>query len=501
MRLCWLVPVVVTLAGCASRDRAPVVATGSDATASPVAVQPQRGWDDAILYFVILDRFADGDPANNPDVDLTGKGTFHGGDLAGLIAHLDEIAGLGATALWITPVVQQIPGPVSGAGFFDWGYHGYWADDFEKVDPRFGTEEQLAALVKACHARGMKILLDVVYNHAGYESQYLQTHGRDWLRFGSQCGTDDLTMCLSELPDFKTEKVEVANYLLGAHLDRARRVGLDGFRLDTVKHVSHEFWQEHRRRAETLMGPSFFLLGEVWGGDAQSLDPWFAGDEMDAGLDFSLQGSATGWLLGRGRPVAFDRYLTQREQVRDGYLVSTYLSSHDTEGALVTLGGDLDLFRLAVVLQMTARGMPCIFYGEEVGRVSGAWPENRGDMPWGDRGVLPGAGVARDEALREFYRQLIAIRRAHPAIWRGERQGLDFGTDHLVFARRDAKSDDAVLVAVNRGQSEAVATVAAPAGWAGKVVTDYLTGRDVAVREGQATLVMPPRSALIVGPK
>ncbi len=501
MRLCWLLPVLLTLAGCAPRDRVPVATAAPGGSSAPVKVEPQRGWDDAILYFVIVDRFADADSTNNPDVDLAGKGTFHGGDLAGLIANLDEIASLGATALWLTPVVKQIPGPVSGAGFFDWGYHGYWADDFEQIDPRFGTEAQLGALVKACHARGMKVLLDVVYNHAGYESQYLQTHGRAWLRFGSECGTDDLTMCLSELPDFKTEKVEVANYLLGAHLDRARRVGLDGFRLDTVKHVSHEFWQEHRRRTARLMGPTFFLLGEVWGGDAQSLDPWFANDEMDAGLDFSLQGSVTGFLLGRGRPVAFDRYLTQREQVREGYVLSPYLSSHDTEGALVTLGGDKDLFRLAVVLQMTARGMPCIYYGEEVGRTIGAWPENRSDMPWGDRGISPGLGVARDEGLREFYRQLIAIRRAHPAIWRGEREGLDFGADHLVFARRDQESGDAVLVAVNRGQTAVEARVAAPAAWAGKVVTDYLTGREVAVGVGQATLVVPPRSALIVGPR
>jgi alpha-amylase len=115
--------------------------------------------------------------------------------------------------------------------------------------------------------------------------------------------------------------------------------------------------------------------------------------------------------------------------------------------------------------------------------------------------VLPGAGVARDEELRDFYRRLIAIRRAHPAIWRGEREGLDFGADHLVFARRDSVSGDAVLVAVNRGRSEAVADVAAPAGWAGAAVVDYLAGREVTVRDGRAALVVPARSALIVGPR
>ncbi len=467
----------------------------------PVTVTPQQSWDDAILYFVILDRFVDGDPTNDTNVELGGKGTFHGGDLAGLIARLDEISSLGATALWVTPVVTQIPGFVSGAGFPDWPYHGYWADDFQTVDPRFGTEAQLKLLADACHARGMKLLLDVVYNHCGYDSHYIKDKGRAWLRFGSQCGNDDLTMCLSGLPDFKTENPEVRDYLMDAHLGRARRTGIDGFRLDTVKHVSHDFWDEHRRRTRTELGHDFFLIGEVWGGDAQNLDPWFEPDEMDAGFDFGFQGSVTGFLLGRGRPVAFDHYLERRENVRAGHYLSDYLSSHDTDGALFTLHGDKDLYRLAVVLQMTAKGIPCIFYGEEVGRHIGTWPENRTDMPWGNTGILPGAGVARDEDLRTFYRKVIALRRAHPSLWRGTREGLDFGKDHLVFARTDTLGSDAVVVAVNRGDTKATATVASLAAWGGHpALIDYLTGTPCAVADGKVNLTLAPRSAQIVGP-
>ena len=165
------------------------------AAAPPVTVTPQQSWDDAILYFVIVDRFVDGDPANNErdDPQPGGVGSFHGGDLRGLIDNLDEISGLGVTALWLTPVQKQIPGFVSGAGFFDWGYHGYWADDFYAIDERFGTEAQLSELVAAAHARGLKVLLDVVYNHCGYDSRYITEKGRAWLRFGSRCGDDDLT--------------------------------------------------------------------------------------------------------------------------------------------------------------------------------------------------------------------------------------------------------------------------------------------------------------------
>jgi len=492
-----LLATALLLAGCGG---GPAVQDGPSAAMAPGStVVPQQDWQDAIIYFVMVDRFADGDSTNNQDVDREGPGSFHGGDLAGLIEQLDEIAELGATAIWITPVVQQIPGYVSSVGFFDWGYHGYWADDFHAIDPRFGTEEQLARLVDQAHARGMKVLLDVVYNHCGYDSRYIQEKGRDWLRFGSQCGDDDLTRCLSGLPDFKTRDPEVREYLLDAHLGLAERVGLDGFRLDTVKHVEHDFWDLHRHRTRERLGEDFFLIGEVWGGDARNLDPWFEPDQMDAGLDFSFQGSSIGFVMGRGRPIAFDRYLDRREEVRPGHHVSHYLSSHDTDGAIHTLDGDLDAFRLCVALQMTARGIPCIFYGEEVGRYIGTWPENRTDMPWGEMGIEPGAGEPRDEGLREYYRRLIAIRRAHPAIWRGERQGLDFGKDHLVFHRQDPRGDDQLLVAVNRGDAAVTTTVARPERWGGAAV-DLLAGGRFAATGDSLSITIPRRTALILAP-
>ncbi|HEX9149981.1 MAG TPA: alpha-amylase family glycosyl hydrolase, partial [Thermoanaerobaculia bacterium] len=141
------------------------------APAAPAAIE--RDWSDDVLYFVLVDRFADGDLSNDRHVDRTAKGAFHGGDLKGLTENLDEIAGLGVTAIWVNPLVKNIDGYVTGAGFPDWAYHGYWADDFTRLDERFGTEEDLKALVAACHRRRIKVLLDVVYNHAGYGSHYL----------------------------------------------------------------------------------------------------------------------------------------------------------------------------------------------------------------------------------------------------------------------------------------------------------------------------------------
>jgi glycosidase len=474
----------------------------STSAPQPVAVVPQESWQDAVLYFAIVDRFADGDGDNDRGVDRAAKGTFHGGDLQGLRAQLDEIAGLGATALWITPVVQNIPGFVTGAGFPDWGYHGYWADDLYRLDPRFGSEADLKALVDDAHARGIKVLLDVVYNHAGYDSAYLtDPKTRGWFRSSSlgTCGQDDLTTCVSGLPDFKSELPEVAEYLLGAHIPLARRVGLDGFRLDTVKHVDHPFWQEHRKRTREALGKDFFLIGEVWGGDAQSLDPWFSTDEMDAGFDFSFQGSALGWVQGRGRTVAFDRYLKSREKVRAGHLLAPFLSSHDVPTALHILGGDAELFRLAATVEMTVAGIPVVYYGEEVGRRGGDWPDNRSDMPWGSRRVMPGAGQKRDEALRSYFQKLIAVRRAHKALSRGVHVSLASDGDLLLFARRDEASGDAVVVAVNRGTAAATARFDAPAEWGDRAVRDALNEVDVPRAAGSPVeLTVDPKRARIL---
>jgi len=491
---------LLALVACSTRPSAPPTTTPPGAALA--RVEPQGSWDEAILYFVILDRFADGDRGNDRDVRPGGKGTFHGGDLVGLTAQLDDIADLGATALWITPVVRNIPGFVTGAGFPDWAYHGYWADDFTRTDPRFGSEDELRALVDAAHERGMAVLLDVVYNHAGYGSHYLTDPAtRGWLRSedAGTCGHDDLTTCVAGLPDFRTELPQVADFLMDAHLARAARTGLDGFRLDTVKHVSHEFWRRHRERVRAELGDDFFLLGEVWGGDAEVLDPWFAGDELDAGFDFSFSGSVLAFLQGRGRTVAFERYLESRQDVRTGYLLAHFLSSHDIPTALSLLDGDLERFRLAAVLQLTVRGIPVVYYGEEVGRYGGPWPENRSDMPWGERNVLPGKGLPRDEALRADYRRLIAVRRAHPALWRGDHTGLSTDGDLLVFLRHDAASDDAVVVAINRGDAEASARLSVPAAWAGvTAVRDAWHGGSVAVAAGAVELTVPPRDARIL---
>jgi alpha-amylase len=342
------------------------------------------------------------------------------------------------------------------------------------------------------------VLLDIVYNHPGYESSFTRRPDADrWVRTEARgdCGEDAITSCVAGLPDFKTEHPEVAEYLMDAHLSLAKRVGLDGFRLDTVKHVTHEFWQAHRQRVNAQLGEDFFLLGEVWGGDSRVLDPWFKQDEMDAGFDFSFKGSVQGFVQGRGRTIAFAKYLEKRHRVRDGYVLSHYLSSHDVPGALFELNGNKALFKLCVALQFTTLGMPQIYYGEEVGREGGDWPHNRSHMPWGDRDIKPGAGEARDEDMRAWYKRLIAIRHAHEPLRDGDYRILSAEGDLLVFARADA--DEEVWVALNRGSEAAAVDLAVPELWRDREIVEAVAAEPVTVGDAGVAVKVPARSVRI----
>jgi glycosidase len=494
------------LAGLAACSSTPST-TDSGYPSGPVAIAPQQDWSDAIVYFVMLDRYADGDRDNNAKVDRSNPGGWHGGDLVGLAEQLDEIASLGATAIWITPVVRQIdfcpiaqgPPETNTGSFEHCAFHGYWADDFKVLDPKFGSEAELKALVDAAHARGIKVLLDVVYNHVGYDSHYLHDPAtKDWIRRKLvDCEVDPLTCQVGGLPDLRTELPEVRQYLFDAHLGLAQRTGLDGFRLDTVKHIDHDFWQKHRAATRERIAPDFFLLAEVWGGSASVLDDYFKNDEMDAGFDFTFRGECRAFVEGKGRTIAYGAYLERRHRVRDGYHLAHYLSSHDEPQLLHELGGDKQAFRLCVALQMTSLGIPVIYYGEEVGREGSVWPLNRSDMPWGSRQIEPGAGVERDESMRDWYQRLIEIRRAHPALRTGEFARLSTDGDLLVFSRAQADGSDAVIVAVNRGGAPATVSVAVPAAWQGGEIVDALSGATAVATAGSLGVAVPARSVRV----
>lgn len=405
-------------------------------------------WKDEIIYFIMLDRFADGNPDNNQTVDLENPIAFHGGDLQGLKDNIDEIADLGATAIWFTPVVEQVMQPVEAEGYPFHGHHGYWAEDFTRLDPRFGTENDLKALVDAAHEKGLKVILDVVYNHVGYGAEWTQTRP-EWLRQGEECGGAAITLCLSGLPDLKTELPEVQQYLFEAHIGLAERVGADGFRLDTYKHIAQEFWQSHRANTRARLGDDFFLIGEIWDADKYTARTPFEEDTLDGILDFSFRDRTLKLLNGVEAPARYARYFTKRHDVPDGHVMAPFLSSHDVPMLLAMLRGDVEKLRIAFALQMFADGPPVITWGEEIGRRGGVWPNNREDMAWGkSNSQQPGAYEPRDEDLRSDVQAMISLRKGQPDMRHAQVETIEAEGNLLVLKKGN------VILAINRGDDK-----------------------------------------------
>ncbi len=301
------------------------------------------------------------------------------------------------------------------------------------------------ALVDGAHERGLKVILDVVYNHLGYgmENDPEFSH---WLRSGESCGgSNPVTMCLAGLPDFQTELPEVRKYLFEANIGLAERVKLDGFRLDTVKHLSHDFWQEHRGEVDRRLGKDFLLLGEVWDADRFVARDYFANDEMDALFDFSFRDRVIKLVSGVYDAAKFGRYLSKRHDVAEGYFLAPFLSNHDMPMLLSMFGGDTQSLAMAATIMMTIEGPPVIPYGEEIGRRGGVWPDNREVMAWGERDILPGAGLARNEELRQVFMDLIALRKERASLRGGEFEVIYSDENVLIYGR----GEDA-LVAINR---------------------------------------------------
>ncbi|RME55425.1 MAG: alpha-amylase, partial [Deltaproteobacteria bacterium] len=240
--------------------------------------------------------------------------------------------------------------------------------------------------------------------------------------------------------------------------------------------------------------PDFFLLGEVYGGAAHDdyLLEYLSGDEMDACFDFGFSGSALSYFVGRMRTVAFDHWLRQRDHFPEGFVTSPYLDSHDEPGFLFRAKGRKEILRLAAALQMTVIGIPTIYYGDEIGRIGGKWPENRSDMPW---------GAEQDRELFAFYQRLITARRKHPVFGRGRHEALVIEPDAYAFLRYDPSDGAAAITALNRSAEETPLEIPLPEFLAGKSTwLDEMSGAHLSSEGGRLSLSLPPFGVAILAP-
>jgi pullulanase-type alpha-1,6-glucosidase len=522
-------------------------------------------------------------------LDPKDKGFYHGGDLKGVMDRLDYIEGLGTTAIWLAPIFKNRP--VQGTGSdVSAGYHGYWITDFTQVDPHFGTKDDLKRLVRLAHQRGIKVYLDVIVNHTAdviryaedkytyvdkANSPYTDAQGRafedrnyaDGSRAFPKVDTtsfpytptfatpadakvkvpawlNDPTMYHNRgdstfagenseygdffgLDDLWTERPEVVRGLTEVYSEWVESTGVDGFRLDTVKHANLDFWPQFsqgiERAADRAGKPDFFMFGEVYSADPEITSTYVRRGGLPATLDFAFQEAARGYTAGDGSAktladvYARDDLYNSRDT--DAGRLTTFLGNHDMGriGSFIAGGGTdpashLRRDRLAHELMFLTRGQPVVYSGDEQGFTGpGGDKDARQDMfasrtpDYLDDDLL---GTDRTHAADQFdpthplYRaiaELGALRQAHPALRDGvqvTRYAAD-GPGVFAFSRIDPKQRTEYVVAVNNAATAQTVTLDT---WsAGATFTGVYGGSaaPVAGADGKLTLTVPPLSAVV----
>jgi cyclomaltodextrinase / maltogenic alpha-amylase / neopullulanase len=430
----------------------------------------------AVFYQIFPDRFARSSRVAKPN-NLEPWNTpptvhgYKGGDLLGVVEHLDHIQELGATAIYFTPVFQSAAN------------HRYHTHDYYQVDPLLGGNEALRELIDACHARGIKVVLDGVFNHASrgfFQFNDILENGPhspwlDWFSIegwplsaysGEQPANYSAWWGLRALPRLNTDNPQVREFIMRI-AEYWLRFGIDGWRLDVPNEIHAEgFWAEFRQRVKAI-NPEAYIVGEIWS-DASR---WLQGDQFDAVMNYLWTGPTIAFTaqnrvdpaLVKGRdyntipPINAMSYASkldwlERLYPREVHLAQlNLLDSHDTARLLSVVQGDKASVHLATLLLMTYPGAPSIFYGDEIGLPGASDPDCRRSFPWDHPEQW-------DVEVFTYHKQLIALRHAHPALRTGSWHRVYADLDVFAFVRMSG--EERILVMVNVAEEDR--TVLAP---------------------------------------
>ncbi len=430
-----------------------------------------------VIYFLLTDRFYDGDPNNNADVDLNNPYAYHGGDFSGILKKIPYLKNLGVTAIWITPVYKNL----HNLAYKHYGYHGYWPLDFDAVDPHLytprpgrkdGDKAYLKDLVDELHANDLKLVLDMVVNHTGYDHPGLRDDPSTPIRttwFNHASHTSDEEGRMWGLPDLDQDNPEVADYFVSSILDWIDKTGLDCIRMDTVKHVERTFWQQYKQYVRGKY-PNVSLIGEVLAGDIGLLSSYQKFFAFDSVFDFPLQFALSDVFLRDASPRLLARpglspqeppgVLDRDSEYTNGNRLVTLLDNHDLprrfmSDCLGRANGDVAvarrLYLLALSFLLTTRGIPQIYYGTEIGMEGGGDPDNRRDMPWdvfGDN-LEPRPEREGEALIFKHMQRLLRLRRENEALTYGSLITL-YVDDFLYIYLREFQGEFAI-VAINNG--------------------------------------------------
>jgi len=449
---------------------------------------------DAVFYQIFPERFCNGNAANDPpNVEPWGSlpqfRNFMGGDLQGILDKLDYLTDLGISALYLTPIFKSASN------------HKYDIIDYFAVDEHFGDMGLLRKLVNACHARGVRVILDAVFNHCsnlhpffldvkqkGRKSRYWDWfHIKKWPipdRFAKHKDALEWYDCwwgFHTLPKLNYTNSKVEKYFLDVAQYWLREAGTDGWRLDVPNEVLPSFWPKFRRVVKKA-NPEAYIVGEIW----EDASPWLGGDQFDAVMNYRFQKALLGFfadetLDARGLDHALRQIMLDYPEQATAVMLNL-LGSHDTARPMTVAKGDVDSLKLMATLQFTFEGAPCIYYGDEIGMEGGKDPDCRRCYPWDKPS-------SQNTDLFAHYQKLIAVRRGTPALRAGSFRPFLVDNERGLYAFERRAGSSHCLVILNR--SRQTHTIMLPA----RVqATDLLTGHTLDADDA----AVPARGAVIL---
>jgi len=500
--------------------------------------------NDDVIYLIMIDRFANGDPKNdNPNgapseaTDRMNPRAYHGGDLRGVIDHLPYLKDLGVTAVWLTPWYDNWNG-MNRCGQ-PWCpntyYHGYHAIDYYAVEDRFGDVATLRELVEKAHALGLKVIQDQVANHVGSQHSWVKDpplsnwfhgtvdqHQRNRFKNASllspHANPEEVRNTLDgwfgdDLPDMNQDEPEVARYEIQNALWWVGITGIDGVRQDTIQYMPRSFIRSlsdalHKQYAR------MWMVGEVFERDAAQTSFFIGGHtgwdaidtRLDSVFDFALWNTSLAVFTNKLPMKALCDQLKYDALYPFPLRLTTLTNNHDTARFLSLSGATVAGSKLHTAFMLTIRGIPQIYYGEEIAMEGKDDPDNRRDFPGGfSSGPNPDTRSAFNAAERKpqeqeifgWTRSWLVLRAQHSALRTGQLVDLFCDDDVYVYARKD--SNDCVIVALNRSDKRSQIQVS-PASIgikAGSTITPVLgDGLASIAANGQTTLTLPPESAV-----
>jgi glycosidase len=447
-------------------------------------------WRDAVLYFAFVDRFQNGTTANDgsPIPNVPTEKNYQGGDFLGVTQKIEEgyFNELGVNTIWLSvPLDNADIAGLGRDGTNYSAYHGYWPKNLEETESRQGSLAELQALVEAAHTKGLKVIVDYAMNHV-HSSSPVYTQHPDWFWpnqngggncvCGQGCGWDGAEgkRCWFEdyLPDFNFTVAAARDFSVSNAIDWIEKTGIDGFRLDAVKHIEDAWITDLRARVtaeiEPVSGQHFYMVGETFTGDKGTIAYYVKPTMLDGQFDFPMRAELVRTVLMRqGSMSDLAGFLDANDGYYGAGIMSTFVGNHDvprsihfaedapkwadpwadgkgTKPAQPTSQSAYERFATSLAIIFTLPGVPLVYYGDEIGLAGGGDPDNRRFMQWSGYN-------AGQTFLRERMKTLAAIRADHPALRRGTRTTLSSTNDTLAYRLQDGS--DVVVTLVNRSDS------------------------------------------------